>query len=188
MALRLIWYKSMVGGGRLGEILDAERLRKNIIVNKVRSLLLPPSFISSWFFWNYAFSSTPIYQTFDDSHSLMTQTVTHVFFSLLQTHHYTNRLVLDLSFLISSPKTFSHTSILSLLLRSHPGPCHQLQYTNSNYTTNFSSLELTLIYSHYTFLMFTLESQAHPSITFSHSISISPIYIFLPIQIISGGP
>lgn len=112
----------------------------------------------------------------------------YVFFLCFKTHHHTNRLILDLSFLISSPKTFSHTSIHSLLLRSHPGPFHQLWYTNSNYTVNFSSLELTLIYSLTLFLMFTLESQAHRSITFSYSVSISPIYIFLPIQVISGGP
>lgn len=46
----------------------------------------------------------------------------------------------------------------------------------------------SLIYSHYTFLMSTLESQVQWSITFSLFISISPIFTFLPIQVISGGP
>lgn len=114
-------------------------------------------------------------------------------FLYFKTHYHTNRhqkpTVLDLSFLISSQKTFSHTSMHSLLLRSYPGPCQQLWYTSSHYTANYSSFEHTLLFIPITlFLMSTLESQVQWSITFSLSISISPIFTFLPIQVISGGP
>lgn len=114
-------------------------------------------------------------------------------FLYFKTHYHTNRrqkpTVLDLTFsdliskdilpyfnALSTPKTIPW-SLSTALIHKFTLYCKLLILW-----------AYSLIYSHYTFLMSTLESQVQWSITFSLSISISPIFTFLPIQVISGGP
>lgn len=76
---------------------------------------------------------------------------------------------------VSAPKTTSWT--LSSALRQNP-----------HYSKLLILGAYSLTHSHYAALMFTLESQAYQSVTFSLSVSISLIFTFLPIQFLSGGP
>jgi len=139
---------------RRGEILDAGRLSKNTVVNQVRSLLLYTLLHKLLILWNYAFSSTATYQISNDSLSFTDEWQWLICFLLyFKTHHYTKGLnspLFGTCFLTSSHSPRLQYSIHSQFLRSLPGPCHQLWYSNSRYAPNFSPFELTLIYSHYT--------------------------------------